>query len=397
LNTRAKQIGAVLAAVTAVLGAGTALTGLSKWPLWVALVVVPLGSAALTWIWTGSPRRTALAGVAGIGIAVAAGTLVTRNGDGEDRADVLSPGGPVERKKFDPWYLPLGGTPWRTVIYGDTVWTLTNGGLLARGDAAGRSPLPTIQVPTSAEDMLLCGSFLVILTDAGVATLRRARDGVEVRDYPFAKSGPADAATCSASYLWILRGRVLARVPIPEMGKADVETKELEPHVDAIFYWRDRVWTQDAQSGDLIGYDETDINARSTAQLSGDADLLGLRRSLVASHQGTSCLRTIDFAEEAESRAGTPLTPNPIATGSDGNVGVIADRSLKSFTVVRDGVLDAVRTYELPMKDLRVTGAAINDKWIALGDASEPRAVVFRRSQLGLLKRKSNKRLNACP
>jgi hypothetical protein len=181
------------------------------------------------------------------------------------------------------------------------------------------------------------------------------------------------------------------------MGKKDVKTTQLDPHVDAIFYWRGRLWTQETQSGDVTGYDEVDINAVNYARLSGDADVLGLRRSLVASHQGTSCLRTIDFGDERESPGSSrPLTPNPTAAASDGKVAAIADRSLALLTIARDGVPDGTRTYVLPLKDMRITGVAIADDWVALDDASESRVVVIRRRDLGQLEQKKNGRLKAC-
>jgi hypothetical protein len=397
-STVATWIVAIGGAITTLGGVAANFADLAKLPVWALIPVAVIGSVAITWILVGTRRAAVAAGIVALALGLGGWQLFDVGGDqGAARGDVHSgPRRPQPEQKFESWSFSVPADPERTVLYRDTVWTLV-GGLLLRADAPGRMKLAPIDAPARAEDLLLCGQYLIILTAGGAAVLYDAEDGRRVRKYTFAAGGPADASACSPQYLWTLTDGELARVPIPGMATDNVKTWRFDPGVDELFYWKARVWTQDYQSEELIGYDEDTMAAFPRATLSGNAHILTLTSSLWAAHEGTSCARPIDIGTEREARVGTPLPDNATAFASDGRVGAIADRSRHRLTIVRDGVVDGVRTYELPLKDTRVTGLAINDDWVALEDESEPRVVVIRRSALGYVRNVTNRRLASCP
>jgi hypothetical protein len=382
---------AVGGGIAAVLAIGTAVQQVSDWPKPLALVLVPVGSMLVTRSFSSSLLRIIAAGLLSF-VAFVGGSAIY---DSLSEAEHVAGHGslvPAPSRAPAPWVVDLGATASKTIIKDGVAWSLTDDRRLTRVDLTNHVAMPPIPVDPASRDLLLCGSHLLLLTRSGTALVLRASDGRVLRKYHF--DGQADAATCSASWLWLVHGHVLVRLAIPALGEEPVETRDLHQEIDVLFYWHSLLWALDKQAGALIGYDPVFENAQAQASLApGASALLGLDRKLAAVHTGISCVRRIDLAAQQEAGRGVPLTPNPFAATSDGHSAAIADHSTSAITLIVEG---NVRTYRLPFGNRRINGLAMDGRWVILNDESQNSLLIFRRSDLTALDQETTPRLPAC-
>jgi hypothetical protein len=385
---------AVGSGIVAAVAGGSMVMTISSWPRSLVYGLAPLAAWVVAVKLTGSERRAAIAAVAVAlvvaGAAVAYGAL---HGSKAGPVGVAHHAGRSPEAAPSDRVVQLGSAPISTVVYRDLAWTLAAGGWLVAVDLPSQVRRPPIRLARGTRQILLCGSFLVLITASGTVTLRDAIDARRLRSYR--SGGRPDRAACSPSRLWLARDGALVRLEIPALGNGRVDTKSVSQHVDGMLLWNRLLWLVDAETGSLVGYDTEFENAREKAWLGSGVDVvLGLGPRLVAVHREISCLRSIAIGRSREQGRGIPLTGDAAAAAGDGRSIVVADYDSGQITLIGPG---RTRTLALPFGAVRVATLAFDDRWVVIGDESQDRLLVLPRSALYTLERvRSPRRLPAC-
>jgi hypothetical protein len=391
------RIGAALVAgLGLVYGVGKVVLDVVTWPVWLLLGLPPLFAAAVVFKLTKSIFRGAVAGIV-IALAIVAGLGVyawlTSDGDSGERPQ---PPPPEEAPAILP---PVGleRAPIETVFHDGVAWTLTRGGELLGLELEDSMALAPIGVAGDAARLLLCGPYLVLLRSSGFAGFRRASDGRFVHRYEF--GGEAHAATCSRSTLWIVRENELlgkdelVSVAIPRANPESIGIWPFHHPVDFVLYWDERLWTLDREAGQAIAYDLRPNEQTRASLAPGVSSLLVLGGDLYAYHRRDSCLRPIDLVDRREGGPGVPLTRSPSGAASSGGSVAVADGAAPRLTLIFEA---EARTYELPLESGRLTGVAIDDRWIVLRKTRPNALLVLRRADLARLEPMAARTPRAC-